>query len=82
MYTADCTLQAANARVCLGQVEYLNLIPETGLFFRSCAPGVPTLTRVSSSDATSAPFYWTLIHGRTYALDTDLAQWRYVRLRL
>ena len=88
MYTADCTLQeAANARVCPGDMAYLNLIPETDLFFRSYAPGVPTLTRddgvqLSSSDVTNAPFYWTLIHGRTYTLDTDLAQWRYVRLRL
>lgn len=88
MYTQACTLNAAaNARVCPGQVEYLNLIPETDLFFRSYAPGVPSLTRddgvqQSSSDVTNAPFYWTLIHGRTYTLDTDLTNWQYFRLRL
>ncbi len=88
MYTQACTLNtAANARVCPGQVEYLNLIPETDSFFRSYAPGVPSLTRddgvqQSSSDVTNAPFYWTLIHGRTYTLDTNLTNWQYFRLRL
>lgn len=88
MYTEACTLLAtANARVCPSQMEYLNLIPETDTFFRSYAPGVPSLTRddgvqQSGSDVTNAPFYWTLIHGRTYTLDTDLSQWQYVRLRL
>ncbi|WP_158539600.1 G8 domain-containing protein [Meiothermus sp. QL-1] len=88
MYTQACTLHAsANARVCPGVWNYLNLFLETDRFYRSYSGMAPDLVRTdgvrqNGSDVTNPPFYWTLIEGQTYTLDTDLAQWQYLRLRL
>jgi hypothetical protein len=88
MFTEACVFDAArNARVCPAEFEHLNLTLETNTFYRSHAPGAPGLTRddgerLSSSDVTNAPFYWTLIHGHTYTLETDLGVWQHLRLRL
>ncbi|MCS7194309.1 MAG: hypothetical protein NZ849_05260 [Meiothermus sp.] len=87
MYTQECELNAAaNARICPMQ-EYFNLLLETDRFFRSYVPDAPSLLRddgvvQSSSDVVNPPFYWTLIEGRRYTLQTDLVAWQYVRLRL
>lgn len=87
MYTQACALIAGvNARVC-PVWEYFNLLLETDRFFRSYAPDAPSLLRddgvvQSGSDISNPPFYWTLIEGQRYTLQTDLTRWQYVRLRL
>jgi hypothetical protein len=87
MHTAACSLNtSANARVCPGHWQYFNLTLQTNVPFIRGSPGPDLIRddgqRQSGHDLTSAPFYWTLIEGHTYTLDTNLAAWQFMRLQL
>ncbi|MDX2005340.1 MAG: G8 domain-containing protein [Meiothermus sp.] len=92
MFDEACPLQPNGTRRCPGLIEYAALSLETDLFYQNLRPALPSapmpsLTRsdglvLPSSDLFNRPWQWTLMTRHTYRLETDLAGWGYLRLRL